>query len=90
MDHDFKIPFTASIVRRSLKCSLSPSPPFTPVALFIISLFLAVLYCTVLYCWQVVVVVSHIQGIGCQPGKNYFEYTVANPARGLLHRKKTR
>ena len=34
-----------------------------------------------------VVVVSHIQRIGCQPEKNYF-YTVANPARGLLNREK--
>ena len=33
----------------------------------------------------VVVVVSHIQRIGCQPEK---EYMVANPARGLLNRKK--
>ena len=34
----------------------------------------------------VVVVVSHIQLIGCQPEKNYS--TVANPARGLLNRGK--
>ena len=34
----------------------------------------------------VVVVVSHIQGIGCQPEK--LLYTVANPARGLLNRGK--
>ena len=37
----------------------------------------------------VVVVVSHIQRIGCQPEKNYqVLYTVANPARGLLNREK--
>ena len=35
----------------------------------------------------VVVVVSHIQRIGCQPKK--LLYTVANPARGLLNREKT-
>ena len=34
----------------------------------------------------VVVVVSHIQRIGCQPEK--LLYTVANPARGLLNRAK--
>ena len=34
----------------------------------------------------VVVVVSHIQRIGCQPEK--LLYTVANPARGLLNRGK--
>ena len=34
----------------------------------------------------VVVVVSHIQRIGCQPEK--LLYTVANPARGLLNREK--
>ena len=34
----------------------------------------------------VVVVVSHIQRIGCQP-ENLL-YTVANPARGLLNREK--
>ena len=34
------------------------------------------------------VVVSHIQRIGCQPEKNYFTRTVANPARGLLNREK--
>ena len=34
----------------------------------------------------VVVVASHIQRIGCQPEKPL--YTVANPARGLLNRKK--
>ena len=33
----------------------------------------------------VVVVVSHIQRIGCQPEK--LLYTVANPARGLLNRE---
>ena len=33
-----------------------------------------------------VVVVSHIQRIGCQPEK--LLYTVANPARGLLNRGK--
>ena len=33
-------------------------------------------------------VVSHIQRIGCQPEKNYFIYTVANPARDLLNREK--
>ena len=33
----------------------------------------------------VVVVVSHIQRIGCQPDK--LLYTVANPARGLLNRE---
>ena len=32
----------------------------------------------------VVIVVSHIQRIGCQPEKNY----LANPARGLLNRGK--
>ena len=37
---------------------------------------------------SVVVVVSHIQRNGCQPEKNYFNYTVANPARGLLNRYK--
>ena len=36
----------------------------------------------------VVVVVSHIQRIGCQPDKNYFDNTLANPARGLLNRYK--
>ena len=36
----------------------------------------------------VVVAVSHIQRIGCQPEKNYFIYTMANPARGLLNREK--
>ena len=35
----------------------------------------------------VVVVVSHIQCIGCQPEK-LLSYTVANPARGLLNREK--
>ena len=35
----------------------------------------------------VVVVVSHIQRIGCQPEKKLL-YTVANPARGLLNREK--
>ena len=35
----------------------------------------------------VVVVVSHVQRIGCQPEKNLL-YTVANPARGLLNREK--
>ena len=35
----------------------------------------------------VVVVVSHIQRIGCQPEKKLL-YTVANPARGLLNRGK--
>ena len=35
----------------------------------------------------VVVVVSHIQRIGYQPRKKLL-YTVANPARGLLNRKK--
>ena len=35
----------------------------------------------------VVVVVSHIQRIGCQPQKKLL-YTVANPARGLLNREK--
>ena len=34
----------------------------------------------------VVVVVSHIQRIGCQPEK--LLYTVANPARDLLNRGK--
>ena len=34
----------------------------------------------------VVVVVSHIQRVGCQPDK--LLYTVANPARGLLNRGK--
>ena len=34
----------------------------------------------------VVIVVSHIQRIGCQPEK--LLYTVANPARGLLNRAK--
>ena len=34
---------------------------------------------------DVVVVVSHIQRIGCQPEK--LLYTVANPARGLLNRE---
>ena len=33
----------------------------------------------------VVVVVSHIQRIGCQPEK--LLYTVANPAGGLLNRE---
>ena len=37
----------------------------------------------------VIVVVFHIQRIGCQPEKKYF-YTVANPARGLLNRGKKR
>ena len=32
----------------------------------------------------VVVVVSHIQRIGCQPKKQL--YTLVNPARGLLNR----
>ena len=37
----------------------------------------------------VVVVVPHIQRIGCQPEKNYqVLYTVASPARGLLNRGK--
>ena len=37
----------------------------------------------------VVVVVSHIQRIGCQPEKKYqVLYTVANPARGLLNKGK--
>ena len=36
----------------------------------------------------VVVVVSYIQRIGCQPEK--ILYTVANPARGLLNREKNR
>ena len=36
----------------------------------------------------VVVVVSHIQRIGCQPEKTTVLYTVANPARGLLNREK--
>ena len=37
----------------------------------------------------VVVVVSHIQRIGCQPEKTTLIYTVANPAaRGLLNREK--
>ena len=36
--------------------------------------------------YVVVVVVCHIQRIGCQPEKNYF--TLANPARGLLNREK--
>ena len=35
---------------------------------------------------HVVVVVSHIQRIGCQPEK--LLYTVANSARGLLNREK--
>ena len=35
----------------------------------------------------VVVVVSHIQRIGCQPEKKLL-YTVANPACGLLNREK--
>ena len=34
----------------------------------------------------VIVVVSHIHRIGCQPEK--LLYTVANPARGLLNREK--
>ena len=37
----------------------------------------------------VVVVVSHIQRIGCQPEKKLL-YTVANPARGLLNREKNK
>ena len=37
--------------------------------------------------FPVVVVVSHIQRIGCQPEKKLL-YTVANPARGLLNRGK--
>ena len=44
-------------------------------------------------CWHnpglehvVVVVVSHVKRIGCQPEK--LLYTVANPARGLLNREK--
>ena len=36
----------------------------------------------------VVVVVSHIQFIGCQPEK--LIYTVAKPARGLLNREKNK
>ena len=36
---------------------------------------------------SVVVVVSHIQRIGCQPEQKLL-YTVANPARGLLNREK--
>ena len=39
------------------------------------------------YIYVVVVVVSHIQRIGCQPEKKLL-YTVANPARGLLNREK--
>ena len=35
-----------------------------------------------------VVVVSHIQRIGCQPEK--LLYLVANPARGLLNREKNK
>ena len=39
------------------------------------------------YCFVVVVVVvSHIQRIGCQPEKTLL-YTVANPARGLLNKE---
>ena len=34
-----------------------------------------------------VIVVSHIQRIGCQPEKLLY-YTVANLARGLLNREK--
>ena len=37
-------------------------------------------------CVTYVVVVSHIQRIGCQPEK--LLYTVANPARGVLNRQK--
>ena len=33
------------------------------------------------------VVDSHIQRIGCQPEKLLVLYTMANPARGLLHRE---
>ena len=36
----------------------------------------------------VVVVVSHIQRIGCQPEKTTVLYTVANLARGLLNRER--
>ena len=36
----------------------------------------------------VVVVVSHIQRIGCQPEKTTVLYTLANPARGVLNREK--
>ena len=39
-----------------------------------------------MYVVVVVVVVPHIQRIGCQPEK--LLYTVANPARGLLHGEK--
>ena len=35
----------------------------------------------------IVVVVSHIQRIDCQPKKKLL-YTVANPARGVLNREK--
>ena len=35
----------------------------------------------------IVVVVSHIQRIGCQPEKLLY-YTVANTARGLLNKEK--
>ena len=35
--------------------------------------------------YNVVLVVSHIQRISCQPEKT--TYTVANPARGLLNRE---
>ena len=37
-----------------------------------------------------VVVVSHIQRIGCQPEKLLYTYTVTNPVRGLLNRENKR
>ena len=49
------------------------------------SIFLNVIF-LLAYHVVVVVVVSHIQRIGCQP-ENLL-YTVANPARGLLNREK--
>ena len=49
------------------------------------SIFFCIIFAFSLYVF--VGAVSHIQRIGCQPGKNYFD-TVANPARGLLNMEK--